>query len=118
MSNQPPDFYEVLKVGRTATRQEIARAYRALMRIHHPDVDDGGSGTAGAGNSGLLEIMEAFAVLRDPRTRAAYNKKLSPPTARPSGLQEVPVRRVRAQQSPLLRVTPVLWERSPRAGAG
>lgn len=118
MSNQPPDYYEVLKVGRTATRQEIARAYRALMRIHHPDVDDGGTGTADRGSSGLLEIMEAFAVLGDPGTRAEYDEMLSAPTARPSGQQEVPVRRVHAQQPPLLRVTPVLWERGPRAGAG
>lgn len=88
------------------------------MRIHHPDVDDGGSGTADLGGSGLLEIMEAFAVLGDPGTRAEYDEMLSAPTARPSGQQEVPVRRVHAQQPPLLRVTPVLWERGPRAGAG
>ncbi|MDQ0079178.1 J domain-containing protein [Arthrobacter oryzae] len=118
MSNQPRDYYEVLKVDRTATRQEIARAYRALMRIHHPDVDDGGSGTAGPGNGGLLEIMEAFAVLGDPGVRAEYDKRLSAPTTGLGAPQEVPVRRVRAQQPPLLRVTPVLWERGPRAGAG
>jgi DnaJ-class molecular chaperone len=115
MSNQPPDYYQVLKVGRTATRQEIAHAYRALMRLYHPDVDDGGSGTSHRGSTGLLEIMEAFSVLGDPRTRAEYDKRLSASAARPSGPKEVPVRRVHAQP-PLLRVTPVLWERGPWAG--
>lgn len=120
-----PDYYAVLKVARTATRQEISRAYRALMRIHHPDVD-GGSSSAGAfadagtdsGAGSLLGIMEAFAVLRDPKTRAEYDKTLSAPTTHRSGPREVPVRRVHAQQPPQLRVTPVLWERGPWAGAG
>lgn len=115
MSNQPPDYYQVLKVGRTATRQEIAHAYRALMRLYHPDVDDGGSEASRRGSTGLLEVMEAFSVLGDPRTRAEYDKKLSEWAARRSGPKEVPVRRVHAQP-PLLRVTPVLWERGPWAG--
>ena len=127
MSNQPPDYYEVLKVDRTATRREIARAYRALMRLHHPDVDGGGSvpvdrGTGNGGKadagSGLLDIMEAFAVLRDPKTRAAYDRTMSVPSTRRSGPIEVPVHRVHAQQPPLLRVSPVVWERGPKAGSG
>ena len=127
MSNQAPDYYEVLKVDRTATRREIARAYRALMRLHHPDVDGGGSVPAGRGtgnggqadaDSGLLDIMEAFAVLGDPKTRAAYDRTMSVPTTRRCGPIEVPVRRVHAQQPPLLRVSPVLWERGPKAGSG
>jgi DnaJ family protein C protein 7 len=61
--------------------------------------------------------MEVFSVLGDPRTRAEYDKKLSASTARRSGRKEVPVRRVHAQP-PLLRVTPVLWERGPWAGGG
>lgn len=125
MSNQPPDYYEVLKVDRTATRREIARAYRALMRLHHPDVDGTvpagrgtGNGGKADGGSGLLDIMEAFAVLGDPKTRAAYDRTMSVPTTRRGGPIEVPVRHVHAQQPPLLRVSPVLWERGPKAGSG
>lgn len=124
MRNQQPDYYAVLNVARTATRQEIARAYRALMRLHHPDVDVGSSspaaqdGTDSGGAGSLLGIMEAFAVLRDPESRAEYDKTLSAPITRRSGPREVPVRRVQREQPPLLRVTPVRWERGPWAGAG
>ncbi|MET9023980.1 DnaJ domain-containing protein, partial [Actinopolymorpha sp. NPDC004070] len=33
------DFYQVLGVPRTATREEIQRAYRRLARENHPDVN-------------------------------------------------------------------------------
>ncbi|KQR62227.1 hypothetical protein ASF98_14925 [Arthrobacter sp. Leaf337] len=132
MTNQLPDYYGVLNVARTATRQEISRAYRALMRLHHPDLQDrsgnpdwsseGASAPDGLANSGLLGIMEAFAVLSDAKTRAEYDRALSVPhinrdfnRGRP---REVPVRRVHTPQPPLLRVTPVLWERGPWPGTG
>ncbi|MBA4104071.1 MAG: molecular chaperone DnaJ, partial [Arthrobacter sp.] len=38
-----PDYYDTLRVQPHATQQEISRAYRALMRSHHPDVDGGTS---------------------------------------------------------------------------
>ena len=139
MNDQLPDYYGVLNVARTATRQEIARAYRALMRQHHPDLEGGtagsnktagsnegaggvgsmaGVGTDSGGNSGLLRIMEAFAVLRDAKSRAAYDRALSVPHISSGGPREVPVRRVKTPQPPLLRVSPVLWERGPWPGAG
>ena len=136
MTNQLPDYYGVLNVARTATRQEIARAYRALMRLHHPDLEDGSgkpdwsgedAGTAVAGrrsgsNSGLLGIMEAFAVLSEAKTRAEYDRALSVTHINRDfnrgGPREVPVRRVHTPQPPLLRVTPVLWERGPWPGTG
>ncbi|MBT2596711.1 J domain-containing protein [Arthrobacter sp. ISL-72] len=124
MSNHPPDYYAILKVGRTATGQEIARAYRALMRVHHPDVE---RGTSEEGTSRLLGIMEAFAVLRDPKTRAEYDRTLRPvqpapsaprqATARQVPVRQVPVRHVQPKQPPLLRVTPVRWERGPGRGS-
>jgi DnaJ-class molecular chaperone len=116
------DYYAVLRVARTATRQEISRAYRALMRIHHPDVDGGsgsaaaGDGTDSGGTGSLPDIMEAFAVLRDPTARAEYDKTLSAPNTHRSGPRGVPVRRIQSEQPPLLRVTPVRWERGPWAG--
>jgi len=134
MSNHPPDYYAILKVGRTATGQEIARAYRALMRVHHPDVE---RGTSEEGTSRLLGIMEAFAVLRDPKTRAEYDRTLPPVQPAPSTqrqatarqgparqdparqdpARQVPVRHVQPKQPPLLRVTPVRWERGPGRGS-
>lgn len=132
MTNQLPDYYGVLNVARTATRQQISRAYRALMRLHHPDLRDrsgnpdwsseGAGGSDGIANSGLLGIMEAFAVLSDAKTRAEYDRALSVTHINRDfnrgGPREVPVRRVHTPQPPLLRVTPVLWERGPWPGTG
>lgn len=126
MINQLPDYYAVLNVARTATRQEISRAYRALMRLHHPDLEgrsaDGGPDSAGPDaaldNNGLLGIMEAFSVLSDPTTRAAYDRALSVSRPDGGGPRDVPVRRMHTPQPPLLRVTPVLWERGPWPGTG
>jgi len=76
----------------------------------------------GIANSGLLGIMEAFAVLSDAKTRAEYDRALSVPhinrDLNRGGPREVPVRRVHTPQPPLLRVTPVLWERGPWPGTG
>lgn len=119
MSTHQPDYYAVLKVAPTATGQEISRAYRSLMRIHHPDVDDGtGNSATDDGGAGLLGIMEAFEVLHDPIKRAEYDRAVAFSNARRGGPREVPVRRVQQPQPPLLGVTPVRWERGPWADAG
>jgi curved DNA-binding protein len=62
------DFYEILGVSRTATRDEIQRAYRKLARTHHPDVNrDPGA------EDRFKDISEAYNVLSDPETRRRYD---------------------------------------------
>ena len=62
------DFYDVLGVPRTATQDEIQRAYRQLARQHHPDVNkDPGA------EDRFKEISEAYDVLSDPQTRRRYD---------------------------------------------
>jgi curved DNA-binding protein len=62
------DFYEVLGVSRTATQDEIQRAYRKLARANHPDVNkDPGA------EERFKEISEAYDVLSDPETRRRYD---------------------------------------------
>jgi curved DNA-binding protein len=62
------DFYELLGVPRTATQDEIQRAYRKLARQHHPDVNkDPGA------EDRFKEISEAYGVLSDPQTRRRYD---------------------------------------------
>ena len=62
------DFYEILDVPRTATQDEIQRAYRTLARQHHPDVNkDPGA------EDRFKEISEAYDVLSDPQTRRRYD---------------------------------------------
>lgn len=62
------DYYETLGVPRTASQEEIQRAYRKLARKYHPDVNK----SKGAEES-FKKIGEAYEVLRDPEKRKRYD---------------------------------------------
>lgn len=127
MNRDPRGYYAALHVAPDATASEIQRAFRALMRLRHPDVEASsgagqatGSNAAGSkvtGNNAGDEarrILESFAVLRDPESRAEYDPASAPagPGRTAPGGREIPVRHHRPA-SPVLRVTPVRWERGP-----
>jgi DnaJ-class molecular chaperone len=115
MNRDPRGYYAALSVTPDATAAEIRHAFRALMRLHHPDVDASSAAGQGPGNNegeDARRILESFAVLRDPRSRAEYDPTEAPggPGRTTRGAREIPVRHHR-QESPVLRVTPVRWER-------
>ncbi len=63
------DYYDVLGVEHTATREEIKRAYRRLARKFHPDVSSEPDAEAR-----FKEVAEAHEALIDVERRAAYDE--------------------------------------------
>lgn len=61
------DYYEILGVSKTATADEIKRAYRKAAMEHHPDKH-------GGDDAKFKELGEAYEVLKDPQKRAGYDQ--------------------------------------------
>jgi curved DNA-binding protein len=71
------DHYSVLGVSKTATPDEIKKAYRKLASQHHPD--------KGGDTSKFQQLQEAYAVLSDPEKKAQYDNPQ--PQGFPGGFQ-------------------------------
>ena len=61
------DYYEILGIGRSASKEEIKKAYRNLAHKHHPD-------KKGGNEAKFKEINEAYYVLGDDKRRSEYDR--------------------------------------------
>lgn len=70
MADQKRDYYEVLGVSRTATDEEIKKAYRKLAIKYHPDQNQGDPNA----EEKFKEINDAYAILSDHDKRSRYDQ--------------------------------------------
>lgn len=64
------DFYKILGVGKTASKDDIKRAYRKLAQKYHPDANKGDS----AAETRFKEVSEAYSILSNDEKRAEYDQ--------------------------------------------
>lgn len=70
--------YDVLEVTRSATKQEIVKAYRKMAKIHHPDMHRGAEAKLEAEEM-FKKIATAYEILRDEESRNDYDYMLDNP---------------------------------------
>jgi curved DNA-binding protein CbpA len=104
MPAEDPDPYAVLGVSPDASPAQIAHAYRRLIRAEHPDRHPHPDPTA------LTATAAAYAILRDPARRAAYDQRRGPHHHEQPSPPPPPPRRHRDE--PDLRAGPVRWHRT------
>ncbi len=66
----PADYYKTLGVDRSASTEDIQKAYRKLARKHHPDLADDKE----AAKQKFQEIQQAYDVLSDEEKRSLYDR--------------------------------------------
>ena len=70
MAEQKRDYYEVLGVDKNADEATIKKAYRALAKKYHPDMNPGDA----EAEKKFKEASEAYAVLSDPEKKRQYDQ--------------------------------------------
>src|SRR4051812_48542707 len=70
MQGMANDYYATLGVGRTASQDEIQKAYRKLARKYHPDMNPDDA----TAKKKFQEVQSAFEVLSDEDKRKRYDQ--------------------------------------------
>ncbi len=72
------DYYKVLGIDREADERTIKRAYRNLVKVHHPDKAVGRGMTKEQAEKKMAQINEAYEVLNDAELKAKFDKGEDP----------------------------------------
>jgi len=72
MAGEFKDYYAILGVSKSASPEELKKAYRRLAREHHPDLH--AEKNKAAASEKFKEINEAYEVLSDPAKKAKYDE--------------------------------------------
>ena len=70
MAENKRDYYEVLGIQKSASADDIKKAYRSLAKKYHPDMNPGDK----EAEAKFKEVNEAYAVLSDDETRKKYDQ--------------------------------------------
>ena len=70
MPTKSQDYYQTLGVARSASKDEIRKAYRRLARKHHPDLNPGDK----AAEERFKGVQEAYDILSDPNKRKMFDQ--------------------------------------------
>jgi curved DNA-binding protein CbpA len=113
MTADRADLYAVLGLTPRATQAQIRRAYRTLVRLHHPDLRPLGDLDSSVSDTTLRQAIAAYAVLGDPARRAGYDHRTAPRQGDTS--TSIRVRGPRAHgnpNQPPIQAGPVRWHRT------
>lgn len=114
MPHELPDYYAILGVASTAAPAEIAHAYRARIRSHHPDSHPDTVHDTAA--DGLAAVITAYTVLRDPARRADYDQQRQSTTTNTTAPPPTTPVASPSRPQPLLRVGPARYHGPPHRG--
>lgn len=124
MTAPPRDPYTILGVTIEASDEDLDHAFRGLVRGLHPDTRTADSDDADDADRRLQELLNAYATLRDPIRRAAYDQaqaavpsasSVGAPSPRPRSSEAVASDAAPIRVDPAIRVGPVHWE-PPQSG--
>lgn len=75
------NYYEILKVPKNATNEQIKSSYKNLVKQYHPDLYTGNKDFA---DQKIKQINEAYDILSNPEKKLAYDEYLNPSISYPA----------------------------------